>query len=67
MKAVLTVEASYVFGITLIIIYIVVAFSFTMYSETYSYVNKIKPDEIDVVTGFKLLSEGKEIIEKKGQ
>ena len=62
MRAVMTVEASFVFGITLIVIYTVIAFSFTMYSETYSYMDTVKFDEIDVVAAFKLLSEGTKLI-----
>lgn len=63
-KAVLTVEASWVFGISLIIIYCMLALSFSLYHETSQYITKKEPHEINAVKLFRLVKMGEELLEQ---
>lgn len=61
-KAAFSVEAAWVFGISLIILYILIAFSFTMYQETYDYIDATEADELNAVQTFRLVQEGKTVV-----
>ena len=63
-KAVLTVEASWVFGISLIIIYGMLALSFSLYHETSQYIKQKEPQEINAVKLFRLVKMGEELLEQ---
>ena len=56
----MTVEASWIFSICLVIIYVTVAFSFKLYDETREYVKSTYMDDMDVVETFRLIQAGEE-------
>lgn len=64
-KASFSVEAAWVFGISVIIIYAVIAFSFTLYRETYDFVEETKVDELDAVKTFRLVQMGEDVLSVK--
>ena len=67
LKASLTVEAAWVFGITMLLIYSIMAYSFTLYSGAKEYVDKTSPDEWDAVGAFRLVDMGENILEGLGK
>lgn len=64
-KASFSVEAAWVFGISMLIIYAVIAFSFTLYRETYDFVEETKADELDAVKTFRLVQMGEDVLSVK--
>lgn len=61
-KASFSVEAAWVFGISMLIIYAVIVFSFTLYQETYDYIIGTKADGIDAVKLFRLAQMGEDVL-----
>lgn len=66
-KASFSVEAAWVFGISMLIIYAVIAFSFTLYRETYDFVKETKVDELDAVKTFRLVQMGEDVLSVKNR
>lgn len=64
-KASFSVEAAWVFGISMIVIYMVIAFSFTLYREAYNYIEETAVDDIDAVKLFRLAQMGEDILSNK--
>ena len=61
-KAAFSVEAAWVFGITMLIIYAVIAFSFVLYRDSYQFVKQTTPDKWEAVKMFRLAQTGEDII-----
>ncbi len=62
-KAALTLEASWVFGISMLVIYSMLALSFHLYQETGRYIEQKEPQDIDVVKVFRLTEMGEDLLE----
>ncbi len=61
-KAALSVEASWVFGISMLVIYSMLGLSFTLYHETYQYIREKEPYEMDAVKAFRLVQMGEDLL-----
>ena len=63
LKASFSVEAAWVFGIILLVIYTAIGVSFTLYHKACVFVEKTTPDKWDAVGAFRLLQMGENILE----
>ena len=62
LKAIMTVEASFVFGICILVIYLMISVSFILYNHSYTFVEETTPDELDAVRIFRLAQMGEDIL-----
>lgn len=67
MKASYSVEGSWIFGITMVVIYLMLAFSFELYSNVSETIENTKIEDSDSVRKFRLLQMGKSLVEVDGE
>lgn len=65
-KGSLTVEGSWIFGISMVIIYLMIAFSFQLYENVNKDIEETEIADIQAVKKFRLLQMGKDILEIDG-
>ncbi len=61
LKASYSVETAWVFGISLMVIYMVIALSFFLYSDTCEYIDSVSSEEVNAVKVFRAIQNGEEI------
>ena len=61
-KASMTLEASWIFGLSFVILFFAMSASFKLYGETDSYVTDTFVKEWDAVQTFRLIQAGEEIL-----
>ncbi|MBR1629103.1 MAG: hypothetical protein IJ679_07550 [Lachnospiraceae bacterium] len=67
LRASLTVEAAWVFGIALLVIYGMMGVSFALYRDAFSFVENTGPDDWKALQTFRLLQMGKDALEGMGK
>ncbi len=62
LKGAFSVEAAWVFGITMLLIYSIIAFSFKLYSSAIDFIENTSEDKWEAVQAFRLLQAGEDIL-----
>ena len=65
-KASFSVEAAWIFGISLLLIYVTIALSFHLYKQSKDYVDGTTPKEFDAVKTFRLVQMGEDLFGNRG-
>ena len=62
-KAAFSVEAAWVFGICMLLIYGIIGLSFSLYRDSFQFVKKTTPDQWEAVKTFRLVQAGEELLD----